>query len=119
MHDRYAADDDPEDINMYGNGDWMEPDIDGCNANGDAVEYDYKTQSYVLARNDDDDRTPYYGRSYAREIPKEYKWQFIDDEGLITSEIFQRCLGQSLAHKDREINSLREELLKPYWERRG
>lgn len=42
---------------------------------------------------------------------KTYKYQFKDEEDLITSEIFQRCLGQSLAHKDKIIRQLQEEIL--------
>jgi len=45
------------------------------------------------------------------------KWEFYTEEELITSSVFQRCLGQALAHKDREIDSLRKELMKPYWAR--
>lgn len=40
-----------------------------------------------------------------------YKYQFRNEEDLITSEIFQKCLGQSLAHKDRIISGLQDELL--------
>lgn len=40
-----------------------------------------------------------------------YKYQFKDEESLITSEVFQKCLGQSLAHKDRIIRELQEEIL--------
>ena len=40
-----------------------------------------------------------------------YKYKFEDEESLITSEIFQRCLGQSLAHKDKIIKQLQEEIL--------
>lgn len=40
-----------------------------------------------------------------------YKYQFKDEESLITSEVFQKCLGQSLAHKDKTIRGLQQELL--------
>lgn len=44
-------------------------------------------------------------------LRKIYKYEFRDEEELITSGIFQRCLGQSLAHKDKIIRQLQEEIL--------
>lgn len=40
-----------------------------------------------------------------------HRYRFQTKEELITSEIFQRCLGQALALKDKEIHALREEIL--------
>lgn len=49
-------------------------------------------------------------RGYEYDPPR-YRYSFDTEEELITSEIFQRCLGQSLAFKDREIMRLRMEIL--------
>lgn len=46
-------------------------------------------------------------------FPKpQYKYVFRDDEELISSEIFQNHLRKSLAHKDKTIRDLQNELLK-------
>lgn len=45
------------------------------------------------------------------EYSPSYKYQFKNEEDLITSDIFQKCLGQALAHKDRVIRNLQDELL--------
>lgn len=45
------------------------------------------------------------------EYSPSYKYQFKNEEDLITSDIFQKCLGQALAHKDKTIYELRQELL--------
>lgn len=50
--------------------------------------------------------TPNYESS-----PTYYKHEFKDDEDLITSEIFQKHLGLALAHKDKIIRQLQEEIL--------
>lgn len=54
-----------------------------------------------------------YGGDYHdyESITPYYKYQFKDEEDLITSAIFQKCLGQSLAHKDKIIRQLQEEIL--------
>jgi hypothetical protein len=89
---------------MYGQAGWDEVDIDGLDANGNSPDAGCYTGNGYGSE-------PYYDRSFAREIPKEYKWQFLNDEALITSEIFQRLLGQALEFKDKEIHALREEIL--------
>lgn len=43
--------------------------------------------------------------------PPSFRYSFNTEEELITSDVFQRCLGQSLAFKDHEIMRLRSELL--------
>lgn len=87
---------------MYGDSNWMEPDIDGRNANGDPVEYDYKTQSYQVIQNDTD--------RYVITEPH-YLYQFTDKESLMSSAVFQECLSKSLAFKDKTIRDLQNELL--------
>ncbi len=57
-----------------------------------------------------------WGEAHAVSIDYEnttphYKYQFEDEESLITSKVFQKCLGQSLAHKDKIIRQLQEEIL--------
>lgn len=48
----------------------------------------------------------------SRYVPPMYKYQFKDYEELACSEVFQKALTQALAHKDREIESLRNEIMK-------
>ena len=88
--------------------DW-DIDIDGRYPNGNFPEEDRYNSGWQCRDSYD----------YAENTPpqKVYKYQFQTEEELITSEIFQKCLGQSLAHKERQIASLRNELLKPYWAR--
>lgn len=43
--------------------------------------------------------------------PPSPKYEFYSYEALVTSKVFQEALSKSLAHKDREIESLRNELL--------
>lgn len=56
-----------------------------------------------------------WGESHSSEwndgYRKTHKYEFRDEEDLITSDIFQKCLGQSLAHKDKIIRELQEEIL--------
>lgn len=40
---------------------------------------------------------------------------FRSEEDLIASPVFQRCLGQALAHKQRQIDSLRQEIMELYY----
>lgn len=105
-------------------------DIDGKDPNGNYPEVErYGANNYPDTR---DSREIEFYENYTSEryTPRVaarstsfaaayggYKYQFNTEEELITSPVFQRCLGQALAHKDREIASLRNELLKPYWAR--
>jgi hypothetical protein len=84
MNRRYASDDDPEDMNMFDD-DWT--DSDGRDSQG----------NFPSARQ-------------AIYMPT-YRYRFQTEEELITSEIFQRCLGKALALKDKEIAQLRQELM--------
>lgn len=52
-----------------------------------------------------------HSESWSDIYRKTFKYEFRDEEDLITSEIFQKCLGQALAHKDRVIRELQEEIL--------
>lgn len=74
-------------------------DIDGRDPNGNYPDYD----------------TNYHRRScepYEPEpAPTIYPYKFTDLEHLMTSKFFQQALTAALAHKDREIESLRNELL--------
>lgn len=44
--------------------------------------------------------------------PPSYKYEFFNIEDLVKSKIFQEQLKMALSHKQREIDSLRQELLK-------
>ena len=48
---------------------------------------------------------------YDRVLP-EPKFSFASEEELVTSQVFQRHLGMSLAFKDKIIHELQEELLR-------
>lgn len=84
----------------------IDVDIDGRDSNGNWVGgygggcYSREEESYRW-----DNSTSYNPPSPS------YKYQFKDEEDLITSEIFQKCLGDSLAHKDKIIRQLQEEIL--------
>lgn len=89
---------------MYGQAGWDEVDIDGRDANGNFPEESdrWGRCSYTSNERPQDDYTP---------SKPHYKWMFYDDEALITSEIFQRLLGQALEFKNKEIAQLRQELM--------
>jgi hypothetical protein len=81
-------------------GEWYDDidiDIDGCDSNGD----------HWLAKDRVDDN---YGAGYVIDEPT-YMYQFKNKETLASSAVFQECLGQALAHKDKTIRDLQNELL--------
>lgn len=89
---------------MYGNSSDMEPDIDGRNAAGYFVEYDYESGGYKIAE------TGEAPREWSISEPH-YLYQFESKESLMSSAVFQECLKQSLAFKDKVITDLQNELL--------
>lgn len=52
----------------------------------------------------------YYEPPY-RAAPVVYQYYFKDYQDLATSDVFQKALTMALAHKDREIESLRNEIM--------
>ncbi|MNK14353.1 hypothetical protein D3C87_324650 [compost metagenome] len=72
-------------------------DIDGRDINGNFPEESHWDNQRV-----EHDHSDYFTPS---------KYHFKTEEDLITSPVFQRCLGQALAFKDREIAQLRQELM--------
>ena len=86
------------------------PDIDGRNANGDFVEYDFGSQQYVTIDGPKEDK--YVDHSGTEDCY--YQFKFKNEVDMISSQVFQECLKKSLAFKDAEIASLRKELLKYY-----
>ena len=84
----------------------LDVDIDGRDSNGNWVGgygggcYSGEEESYRW-----DNST-----SYKKPSPL-YKYQFTNEEDLITSEIFQKHLGMTLTHKDKIIRELQEEIL--------
>lgn len=52
-----------------------------------------------------------YSGSYEHDTGPYYKYEFHDEEALVTSKIFQKYLGMGLAHKDKIIRELQQELL--------
>lgn len=90
---------------MYSDYKGQDIDIDGRDSNGNQVG-GYGGSCY--GRNDGYDNHSYH---YEEPAPR-YEYQFKTEEELINSEIFQNHLGKSLAHKDRTIRDLQNELLK-------
>lgn len=82
----------------------MSIDIDGCDANGNHVSTwsDAQWDAHYAQCSDSPSGG---GSSYS------YMYEFRNKEELMASKVFQEALMQSLAHKDREIASLRKELL--------
>ncbi len=78
--------------------DYTELDIDGKDANGNSYGYDYNEPSRY-------DTTIY-----------SYKYEFNTKEALISSKVFQECLTQALAHKDKQIRDLQNELLNVHFD---
>lgn len=87
---------------MYGNSDWQDLDIDGKGANGDGSPW---------ASHSEDEYSWKHSTTYHLSTREVAKYQFNTEEELITSTIFQKCLGQALAHKDNIIRQLQEEIL--------
>lgn len=79
---------------MTWNGDWdgfagdMDPDLSyGGSSTGHSCNYYEEERSKAL-------------------------YTFFSEEALVTSEVFQKHLGMSLAHKDKVIRDLENELMK-------
>lgn len=89
---------------MYGDTSWMEPDIDGRNANGDPVEYNFETHSYEVVKSEPSIYQSTISEPY-------YMYQFTSKEHLMSSSVFQEALSQSMAFKDKVIQDLQNELL--------
>lgn len=83
------------------------PDIDGRNANGDFVEYDFESQQFATIEPKEDNYVDHSGAE-----DRYYQFKFKNEVDMISSQVFQECLKKSLAFKDAEIASLRKELLK-------
>lgn len=89
---------------MFGGTEWMEPDIDGRNANGEPVEYNFETHSYEVVVPERESFSAVISEPY-------FLYQFTSKENLMSSAVFQEALSQSLAFKDKTIRDLQNELL--------
>ena len=92
---------------MFHGFDINEPDIDGRNAAGDFVEYNFPSQQYETIQPKEHNYI-----DYSCDKGNYYQFKFKNEVDLISSNIFQDCLKKSLAFKDAEIVALRKELLK-------
>lgn len=60
----------------------------------------------------DENRVPDHDGIYEpKGVPDDPKYAFSSEEELVQSKFFQDALLKSLAHKDREIRELQQELL--------
>lgn len=80
---------------MFGNDDWVDLG-------------DYHIGEMGHHNNYDSSMDDNYYRSSSAVV---YQYYFKDYEDLVTSDVFQKALSMSLAHKDKEIESLRNEIM--------